>query len=64
MCRVGHTTANPTSKVAVKSLMRNHPRFNLAAIKNEINTMLGINHPRCIGLIEAHICLSVHTVYA
>ena len=52
VCRLGHKNDNPTQKVAVKSLMRDHPNFDPTALQHEINIMKAINHPRCIGLIE------------
>jgi len=63
VCRVGHKNSDPTFKVAVKTMMRDHPRFDLAAIKNEIDTMRGIKHPRCINLIEVGVNIRLHISY-
>ena len=52
VCRLGHKAGEPNNKVAVKSLMRNHPNFDLEALASEIKIMKAINHPRCISLIE------------
>ena len=52
VCRLGHKAGEPNKKVAVKSLMRNHPNFDLEALASEIKIMKAINHPRCISLIE------------
>ena len=57
VCRLGHKNDNPTQKVAVKSLMRDHPNFDPTALKHEISIMQAINHPRCIGLIEVTSCV-------
>ena len=57
VCRLGHKNDNPTQKVAVKSLMRDHPNFDPTALQHEINIMKAINHPRCIGLIEVASCV-------
>ena len=52
MCRLGHKNDQPNEKVAVKTLLRDHPNFDPTALKHEISIMQAINHPRCINLIE------------
>ena len=52
VCRLGHKTGEPNNKVAVKSLMRDHPNFDPESLASEIKIMKAINHPRCISLIE------------
>ena len=52
VCRIGRKNDNPSQKVAVKSLMRDHPNFDPVALEHEIHIMKAINHPRCIALIE------------
>ena len=52
VCRLGHKNDTPSQKVAVKSLMRDHPNFDPVALEHEIHIMKAINHPRCIALIE------------
>jgi serine/threonine protein kinase len=50
--RIGHHNDRPDQPVAVKSISRSHPRFDLEAIQKEIAVMQRINHPRCVNLLE------------
>jgi hypothetical protein len=60
--RIGHHNDKPDQPVAVKSISRSHPRFNLQAIQKEIAVMQRINHPRCVNLLEVARCLGrMHT---
>ena len=40
------------SKVAVKTLKRNHSLFNLEMLSMEIQVMRAVDHPRCIRLLD------------
>ena len=50
--RIGFKDARPDQPVAVKTVLRRHPRFNLEDLKAEIAIMEKISHPRCVNLIE------------
>jgi calcium/calmodulin-dependent protein kinase I len=52
--RIGFSNAKPDQPVAVKTVLRRHPRFNLDDLRAEIAIMEKINHPRCVNLIEVH----------
>ena len=54
--RIGHHNDRPDQPVAVKSISRSHPRFNLQAIQKEIAVMQRISHPRCVNLLEVARC--------
>jgi serine/threonine protein kinase len=50
--RIGHHNDRPDQPVAVKSIRRSHPRFELESIQKEIAVMQRIDHPRCVNLLE------------
>jgi len=52
VCRLGKSKATPDLKVAVKTVLRSHPHFDMKALNHEITIMRAANHPKCIGLIE------------
>eukprot|EP00802_Teleaulax_amphioxeia_P012824 Tamp_12869.p1 GENE.Tamp_12869~~Tamp_12869.p1 ORF type:complete len:521 (-),score=105.61 Tamp_12869:209-1699(-) len=52
--RIGYHTERPDQPVAVKSILRSHPRFDLESIQKEIAVMQRIKHPRCVNLLEVH----------
>lgn len=54
LTRIGFKEATPDEPVAVKSILRSHPRFNYEEILKEIAIMQKIQHPRCVNLLEVY----------
>ena len=59
LTRIGYKELTPDQPVAVKSILRSHPRFNYEEIQKEIAIMQKIQHPRCVNLIEVTPSASV-----
>ena len=69
VCRLGHKNDNPDNKVAVKSLMRNHPNFDTTALEHEISIMkVGketplVCHQTTLTSISLHTLFSHNTLF-
>jgi serine/threonine protein kinase len=50
--RIGHCENDPDAVVAVKTVLKFHPRYDRDELQREIEIMQKINHPHCCGLIE------------
>lgn len=59
--RIGFNNLKPNQPVAVKTVLRNHPRFNLEDLQAEIAIMKRIDHPRCVNLIE--VCEDAEAIH-
>eukprot|EP00960_Hanusia_phi_P040208 754308-Hanusia_phi.AAC.5 len=49
---LGKTKSSPNVKVAVKTVLRSHPHFDMKSLNHEISIMRAAKHPKCIELIE------------